>query len=117
ADRTDAVEAPSRDVALRAQRAADRASELAPDDVVVLAARVDALRRAGDGAAARSLAARLPASRAETAYALGALELAGASPSWTQAIANLRSAAEAEGTLGRARAALAYALARSGDAA
>src|SRR6185503_5426368 len=55
-------------------------------------------------------------SQPETAYVLGALDLAESSPTWTTAIDRLRTAAAAERGFGRARAALVYALATSGAA-
>ena len=57
------------------------------------------------------------ASQPETAYVLAALDLAEPDPLWTTVIDRLRLAAAGEGNAGRARAALVYALAKSGDAA
>src|ERR1019366_1179909 len=56
------------------------------------------------------------ASQPETAYVLAALDLAETDPLWTTVIDRLRLAAAGEGNAGRARAALVYALAKSGDA-
>lgn len=103
----------------RARRAAERANEHGPDDPAVLRVRVDALRLLGERSAARALAPRLAAqgSTPEAAYVLAALELAEEKPVFGTVIDRLRIAAAAEKTPGRARAALVYALARSGDAA
>ncbi|MGH7327902.1 MAG: tetratricopeptide repeat protein, partial [Polyangiaceae bacterium] len=57
------------------------------------------------------------ASQPETAYVLGALDMAELDPPWSVVLERLRTAAAGEAGLGRARSALAYALARSGDAA
>jgi predicted Zn finger-like uncharacterized protein len=102
----------------RARRAADEALAVAPqDDPTALRARIDALRLAGDKDAARASVSRVVtlASQPETAYVLAALDLAEADPLWTTVIDRLRTAAAGEGGAGRARAALVYALARSGD--
>jgi predicted Zn finger-like uncharacterized protein len=102
-----------------ARRAADEALALAPDDPAALRVKIDALRIAGDRAGARALVARIAAtaSQPETAYVLAALDLAESEPLWSTVIERLRVAAGAEAGPGRGRAALAYALARSGDVA
>lgn len=107
------------DAARRAKVAADRAAEVAPDDPAVTRAKVDALRLADDRAVARTLAPRLSSGTLapETAYVLAALDLGESSPPWPTVLERLRLAATAETTPGRARAALVYALVRSGDAA
>jgi tetratricopeptide (TPR) repeat protein len=56
------------------------------------------------------------AAQPETAYVLAALDLAEIDPLWPTILDRLRLAAAGEGNAGRARAALVYALARSGDA-
>jgi predicted Zn finger-like uncharacterized protein len=102
----------------RARRAADEALAVAPaDDPTALRARIDALRLAGDKDAARASVSRVVtlASQPETAYVLAALDLAEPDPLWNTVIDRLRTAAAGEGIAGRARAALVYALARSGD--
>jgi tetratricopeptide (TPR) repeat protein len=72
---------------------------------------------AGEKEAARALVSKVLSlgSQAETAYVLAALDLAEPDPLWTTVIDRLRLAAAGEGNAGRARAALVYALARSGD--
>jgi tetratricopeptide (TPR) repeat protein len=101
----------------RAKRAAEAAVAAAPDDTAAIRARVDALRLAGDQEAARGYVAKIiaQASQPETAYVLAALDLAETEPLWKTVIERLRLAAAGEGNAGRARAALVYALAKSGD--
>jgi tetratricopeptide (TPR) repeat protein len=103
----------------RARRAADAAVASAPDDTAAIRARVDALRLSGEQEAARGYVAKIiaQASQPETAYVLAALDLAEAEPLWKTVVERLRLAAAGEGNAGRARAALVYALAKSGDAA
>ena len=100
----------------RALRSADRASEVAPDDPKVVRAKIDALRLGGNLLGARALVVRVGAIAAqpETAYVLAALDLAEPSPSWPAVLDRLKAAA-GEANLGRARAALVFALVRSGD--
>ncbi|HLK38989.1 MAG TPA: zinc-ribbon domain-containing protein [Polyangiaceae bacterium] len=102
----------------RARRSADEAIAAAPDDAGAIRARIDALRLAGAQEAARGYVGKViaQASQAETAYVLAALDLAEPDPLWTTVIERLRLAAAGEGNAGRARAALVYALAKSGDA-
>lgn len=106
------------ELAAKAKKAADDALAAAPDDPIALRVKVDALRIAGDRDAARALVGKVAtnASQPDTAYVLGALDLAELDPPWSVVLERLRTAAAGEGGLGRARAALAYALARSGDA-
>ncbi|MET0410444.1 MAG: hypothetical protein ABW217_04075 [Polyangiaceae bacterium] len=96
----------------------NKAQALAPDALPVIRARVDLLRISGDLKGARELVSRLSerASEAQNAYSLGALDLAEAEPGYTSAIARLRVAARNETALGRARAALILALAKTNDA-
>jgi tetratricopeptide (TPR) repeat protein len=103
----------------RVKKAADDATAAAPEDPAVLRAKVDALRLVGEREAARTLVPRISpqASQPETAYVLAALDLSETDPLWTTVIDRLRLAAAGEGNGGRARAALVYALAKSGDAA
>ena len=102
-----------------AKKAADEAIAAAPDDAAALRTKIDALRIAGDREGARALVAKVApsASQPETAYVLAALDLAETEPLWSTVIERLRAAASAESGPGRARAALAYSLARSGDVA
>ncbi len=101
----------------RARSAADRALGVGPSDVAAMRAKIDALRLGGDRDAARGYGSRVisQASQPETAYVLAALDLAEPEPLWTTVIDRLRFAAAGEGNAGTARAALAFALARSGD--
>jgi tetratricopeptide (TPR) repeat protein len=103
----------------RVRKAADDAVAAAPEDPAALRAKVDALRLVGEREAARSYVPKITAqaSQPETAYVLAALDLAEPDPLWTTVIDRLRLAAAGEGNGGRARAALVYALAKSGDAA
>lgn len=100
-----------------ARNVTNKAQALAPDALPVIRARVDLLRISGDLKGARELVSRLSerASEAQNAYSLGALDLAEAEPGYTSAIARLRVAARNESALGRARAALILALARTND--
>ena len=100
----------------RALRAADRAAEVAPDDPKVTRAKIDALRLGGNLLGARALVVRVGtlAAQPETAYVLAALDLAEPSPSWPTVLDRLKGAV-GESNAGRARAALVYALVRSGD--
>jgi tetratricopeptide (TPR) repeat protein len=99
------------------QKAADEAASISPNDPAVLRARIDALRLEGDVSKARSLVGMLTAdaSQPETAYVLAALDMAEATPAWPSVVNRLRTAASGERGPGRARAALVYALASSGD--
>ncbi len=105
------------DLAGAAKRAADAALAVAPDDASAIRAKIDAARIAGDRESARHLVAKVvgQAQQPETAYVLAALDLAEAEPVWSTVIERLKLAAQGEGDLGRARAALVYAYARSGD--
>lgn len=101
----------------RARKAAAVAAELAPNDPAVIRARIDALRFAGDVAGARKLVSSISAgsSQPDNALALAELDLAEAKPDWPTVIGRLRTALSGDQNLGRARAMLVYALARSGD--
>ena len=103
----------------RVRKAADDAVAAAPEDPSALRAKIDALRLVGENDAARSYVSKVigQASQPETAYVLAALDLAEPEPLWTTVIDRLRLAAAGEGNAGRARAALVYALAKSGDVA
>jgi len=105
------------DLSAAAKHAADAALAVAPDDASAIRAKIDAARIAGDRDSARHLVAKVvgQAQQPETAYVLAALDLAEADPVWSTVIERLKLAAQGEGDLGRARAALVYAYARSGD--
>ena len=102
----------------RAGRLADAALASSPEAPAAFRAKIDALRLAGQQSSARSYIAKViaQASQPETAYVLAALDLAEPEPLWTTVIERLRLSAAGEVNGGRARAALVYALARSGDA-
>ncbi|MDB4998914.1 MAG: repeat protein [Myxococcaceae bacterium] len=103
----------------KAKKAAEDATAAAPEDPAALRVMVDALRIHGDRDAARALVGKITAnaSQPDTAYVLGALDLAELDPPWPVVVERLRTAAAGEGTAGRARATLVYALARAGDLA
>ena len=103
----------------KANAAADAAMKVAPQDAGAVRAKIDALRISGDRDGARALVSRVAgsASQPETAYVLAALDLAEPEPLWSTVIERLRTAVSAEVGPGRARAALIYALARSGNVA
>jgi len=100
------------------KKAAADALAAAPNDIAAKRVKVDAMRLAGDkdGAHAVASGASLDPKQPADAYVLGALGLMEPGPPSAQVIERLRAAAGAEGAPGRARAALVYALARSGDA-
>jgi predicted Zn finger-like uncharacterized protein len=99
----------------KARQAADRAFAAAPDDPVVIRARVDSMRLSGESDKAREWIAPVSsnASQPENAFVLAALDLSDPSPVWASVIDRLRTAAAGEREPGRARAALIYALARA----
>jgi tetratricopeptide (TPR) repeat protein len=101
----------------KAREAVDRATTVAATDPMVIRARIDLLRLARELPEARKLVGPLSqnASLPENAYVLAALDLAEQTPVWSSIIDRLRTASAAERELGRARAALIYALIRSGD--
>jgi predicted Zn finger-like uncharacterized protein len=105
------------ELAAVARKAADDAIEVSPEEPAALRAKIDASRIGGERDTARKLVAKViaQAQQPETAYVLAALDLAEPEPIWTTVIERLRLAAQGEGSAGRARAALVYALARSGD--
>ncbi len=100
----------------KVHKAVDAASAVAPNDPAVLRVRIDALRLDGNVAGARGLVASLGADATDpdSAYVLAALDLAEPKPAWPTIIDRMRAAASAERGIGRARAALIYALASSG---
>ncbi len=101
----------------RAGRLADAALASAPDAPAAFRVKIDALRLAGQQNSARGYVAKViaQASQPETAYVLAALDLAEPEPLWTTVIERLRLSAAGDPNAGRARAALVYALAKSGD--
>jgi tetratricopeptide (TPR) repeat protein len=102
----------------RARRFAEAAEAAAPSDIASMRAHIDALRLSGDRDGARAYVPKVigRVSQPETAYALAVLDLADPQPPLATVIERLRLAtAAAEGMAVRARAALVYALARSGD--
>ena len=119
ADEQQSTKAQLADRVSRVRKAADDALAASPEEPAAIRAKVDALRLVGEREAARSYVAKIigQASQPETAYVLAALDLAEPEPLWTTVIDRLRLAAAGEGNAGRARAALVYALAKSGDLA
>ena len=105
------------DLAAKSRMAADASLTSAPDDPSAMRAKMDALRITGDLPGARALVPPTSsiASQPESAYVLAALDLAEPTVPTAQVLTRLRDAADAERNLGRARGALVYALARSGD--
>jgi predicted Zn finger-like uncharacterized protein len=103
----------------RANRLADAALASSPDAPAAFRVKIDALRLAGHQDSARGYVAKIigQASQSETAYVLAALDLAEPEPLWTTVIERLRLSAAGEGNVGRARAALVYSLAKSGNVA
>ena len=99
----------------KARQAADRAFAAAPEDPIVIRARVDSMRLSGESDKAREWIAPVSsnASQPENAFVLAALDLSDTAPVWASVIDRLRTAAAGEREPGRARAALIYALARA----
>lgn len=102
--------------AAKARQASDAAFAVAADDPVVIRARIDAMRIAGDGSKAREWIAPIAANASDpqNAYVLAALDLSEAAPAFGTVIDRLRAAAVSEHEAMRARAALIYALVRAG---
>jgi TolA-binding protein len=103
----------------RAKRTASEAYSLAPDDPANACALIDALRLEGVPGAARSVVSKVMTRSGdrEVAYVLAALDLTEPEPMWSTVIERLRLSAASDVQAGRARAALVYALGRSGDRA
>ncbi|MBL8743921.1 MAG: tetratricopeptide repeat protein, partial [Myxococcales bacterium] len=101
-----------------AAKAAAAASDLAASDPEVARVVCDAKRLQGDVSGARKLVDRFSSAEGQpdTLVSLAARDLAEKSPEWRSVVDRLNKAADQEGNLGRARALLVYALARSGDA-
>jgi TolA-binding protein len=103
----------------RAKRTASEAYGLAPDDPANACALIDAFRLEGIPGAARALVSKVMTRSGdrEVAYVLAALDLTEPEPMWSTVIERLRVSAASDVQAGRARAALVYALGRSGDRA
>lgn len=103
----------------KARSSVDAAFAVAPENLVVLRARVDALRLSGDHDAAREWIKPIASrpSDPENAYVLAALDLAEAEPSWPTVIDRLKTGVAGERSPGRAHAALVYALIRANRSA
>jgi PAS domain-containing protein len=103
----------------RLRKTVTLANEVAPGDFTVIRARIDALRIADDLEGARRLVPELApaASQPDSALTLAELDLGEAKPDWPTLLSRLRVALGAEQNIGRARSALVFALARSGDIA
>jgi predicted Zn finger-like uncharacterized protein len=99
----------------KARQAIDKAFAVAPDDPIVIRARIDAMRLSGESDKAREWIGPVSsnASQPENAFVLAALDLSDPAPVWASVIDRLRTAAAGEREPGRARAALIYALARA----
>ncbi|HEY6077423.1 MAG TPA: tetratricopeptide repeat protein, partial [Polyangiaceae bacterium] len=99
----------------KARQAIDKAFALAPEDPIVIRARIDAMRLSGESDKAREWIGPVSsnASQPENAFVLAALDLSDSAPVWASVIDRLRTAAAGEREPGRARAALIYALARA----
>ena len=115
----DLVQSTTRELGVRAgkaRQASDAAFAVAADDQVVVRARIDALRIAGEEAKAREWIAPIAASASdpENAYVLAALDLSETAPAFGTVIDRLRAAALSEHESTRARGALIYALVRAG---
>ena len=99
----------------KARQAADRAFAAAPEEPIVIRARVDSMRLSGESDKAREWIGPVSsnASQPENAFVLAALDLSDPAPVWASVLDRLRTAAAGEREPGRARAALIYALARA----
>jgi predicted Zn finger-like uncharacterized protein len=100
----------------KARAAVDAAFAVAPENIVVLRARVDALRLSGDHDTAREWIKPIASQPSDppNAYVLAALDLAESTPSWPAVIDRLKTAVSGERAPGRAHVALVYALTRAG---
>lgn len=101
----------------RAERAVAAAERVAPEDPMTQRLLVQTNRLHGRLDQARRHVAALSrnSSLPENAYALAALDMAETTPVWSSIVHRLRIASATEGGVGRARSALIYALARSGE--
>lgn len=117
----DAVKARvERELERRKEQLAAAMAELDESDTSHRAAllETDAARIRGEVDAARQRVhdSAFDVTEPEVAYVLAMLDLTGDSPGWSTVIERLRTALVAEGGLGRARSALVFALASSGNA-
>jgi predicted Zn finger-like uncharacterized protein len=103
----------------RASSAVKAAAAASPGDAAVMRYRIDVLRMTDDRAGARALVENIKStsSQPETQLVLATLELAEEKPDWATTIDRLRAASAGEQELGRGRALLIYALAKSGNVA
>jgi predicted Zn finger-like uncharacterized protein len=96
--------------------AVQRATRTDANDPDVIRARIEQLRLSGAMEDARKLVVGMNTTTddPEAAYVLAMLDLSEEAPTWPTVVDRLRTTTRVEGNLGRARAALVYALARSG---
>lgn len=117
-DDTPSVEHTHRELGARvgkAERAVGRAKQTDPESVTTQRLIVNLARLAGKLKEARGNVSALSkeSSQAENAYALAMLDLAEKEPAWSSIVHRLRTATGSRTDVGRARAALAYALVQS----
>jgi predicted Zn finger-like uncharacterized protein len=100
----------------RAREALERAAAVAPKNAEIALLRGEILRLEGKQQEARAELTSLgeSASRPQSRLALALLDASGENPSWPSIVDRLRSVSAQEAGLGRARAALVYALMRAG---
>jgi tetratricopeptide (TPR) repeat protein len=105
------------DHAAASMRSAQDALAAHADDPQAIAAKIDAMRLAGQPDAARSSVVAVfgKSTEPEIAYVLAALEMTQTPAPWPSIVDRLRLAAGSEWNPGRARSALVYALVRAGD--
>jgi predicted Zn finger-like uncharacterized protein len=101
----------------RAKTAVERAAEQSPGEPVTVGLQIDLSRLQGKPDEARKLVSKLDGVGPEGGLTLAALDLGEGSPQYDTVLDRLRTAARNERKLGRARAMLVYALARSGKKA
>jgi tetratricopeptide (TPR) repeat protein len=105
------------DHAAASMRAAQDALAANANDPQAIAAKIDAMRLAGQADAARSFVVAVygKSTEPEIAYVLAALEMTQTPAPWPSIVDRLRLAAGSEWDPGRARSALVYAMVRAGD--
>jgi predicted Zn finger-like uncharacterized protein len=101
----------------RAKAAVEHAAQQSPTEPVTVGLQIDLLRLQGKPDEARKLVQKLDGGGPEGGLTLAALDLGEGAPSYGAVLDRLRTAARTERKLGRARAMLVYALARSGKKA